>query len=91
MLPQSKLHNIGRPSRYELSSLIAIILVYCVFCSMASEMLLYYGSGSPPCWRAMLVLELKELSYSSKLVSFEKKEHKSEDIMKWNPRGQVSF
>jgi len=59
---------------------------------MASEMVLYYGSGSPPCWRAMLVLEEKGLSgYNSKLVSFEKKEHKSEEILKWNPRGQVLF
>jgi len=57
---------------------------------MASEMFLYWGSGSPPCWRAMLVLEEKGLSgYPNKLVSFEKKEHKSEEILKWNPRGQV--
>lgn len=60
------------------------------FCRMASEMFLYWGSGSPPCWRAMLVLEEKGLSgYPNKLVSFEKKEHKSEEILKWNPRGQV--
>ena len=59
---------------------------------MASEMTLYYGSGSPPCWRVMLVLEEKGLSdYSGKLLSFEKKEHKSEEVLKWNPRGQVLF
>jgi len=40
----------------------------------------------------MLVLEEKGLSdYSGKLLSFEKKEHKSEEVLKWNPRGQVLF
>jgi len=53
-------------------------------------MLLYWGSGSPPCWRAMIVLEEKGLQgYESKMVSFEKKEHKGEDVLKLNPRGQV--
>ena len=38
----------------------------------------------------MIVLEEKGLQgYESKLVSFEKKEHKGEDVMKLNPRGQV--
>ena len=59
---------------------------------MASEMFLYWGSGSPPCWSAMLALEEKGLSgYPNKLVSFEKGEHKSEEVLKWNPRGQVSL
>ena len=55
-------------------------------------MFLYWGSGSAPCWRVMLALEEKGLSgYQNKLVSFEKKEHKSEEILKWNPRGQVGI
>ncbi|XP_077982269.1 glutathione S-transferase A-like [Glandiceps talaboti] len=57
---------------------------------MASEIFLYWGSGSGPCWRVMMALEEKGLSgYGNKLVSFEKKEHKSEEILKLNPRGQV--
>ncbi|XP_002731468.2 glutathione S-transferase A-like [Saccoglossus kowalevskii] len=57
---------------------------------MASEFFLYWGSGSSPCWRVMITLEEKGLSgYGNKLVSFEKSEHKSEDILKLNPRGQV--
>lgn len=53
-------------------------------------MFLFWGSGSPPCWRVMLALEEKGLSgYANKLVSFDKGEHKSEEILKWNPRGQV--
>ena len=58
---------------------------------MANDMMLYLGSGSPPCWRAMLVLEEKALQgYHQKLLSFDKKEHKSEEVMQINPRGQVS-
>ena len=38
----------------------------------------------------MLVLEEKGLQgYGNKLVSFSKKEHKGEDVLKLNPRGQV--
>ncbi|KAI8520087.1 hypothetical protein Bbelb_033440 [Branchiostoma belcheri] len=57
---------------------------------MSSDITLYWGSGSVPCWRPMICLEEKGLSgYNSKLISFEKKEHKSDEIMKLNPRGQV--
>ena len=57
---------------------------------MASNMFLYWGSGSVPCWRAMLVLEEKGLQgYGNKLLSFSKKEHKGEEVLKLNPRGQV--
>ena len=57
---------------------------------MAQNMFLYWGSGSTPCWRAMIVLEEKMLSgYGQKLISFSANEHKSEEIMKINPRGQV--
>lgn len=38
----------------------------------------------------MIVLHEKGITdYNQKLVSFDKKEHKSEEIMKLNPRGQV--
>lgn len=54
------------------------------------EMFLYWGSGSSPCWKAMITLEEKGLSgYGQKLISFSAKEHKSDEIMKLNPRGQV--
>ena len=57
---------------------------------MASNMFLYWGSGSVPCWRAMLVLEEKGLQgYGNKLLSFSQKEHKGEEVLKLNPRGQV--
>ncbi|MGH0137878.1 UNVERIFIED_CONTAM: hypothetical protein FKN15_065039 [Acipenser sinensis] len=57
---------------------------------MASSMILYWGSGSPPCWRVMIALEEKNLQgYQQKLLSFEKNEHKSEPVMAINPRGQL--
>ncbi|KAL3044142.1 hypothetical protein OYC64_003889 [Pagothenia borchgrevinki] len=57
---------------------------------MAKEMTLLWGSGSPPCWRVMIVLEEKNLKgYNQKLFSFEKGEHKSSQVMEMNPRGQL--
>ncbi|XP_034456058.1 glutathione S-transferase A isoform X1 [Hippoglossus hippoglossus] len=57
---------------------------------MAKDMTLLWGSGSPPCWRLMIALEEKNLQgYNSTMLSFEKMEHKSEVVMKMNPRGQL--
>ena len=57
---------------------------------MAQDMMIYWGSGSAPCWMALITLEEKGLQgYKHKLISFEKKEHKSEEVLKLNPRGQV--
>lgn len=57
---------------------------------MASKLFLYWGSGSPPCWRVMLVLEEKGLGgYGQKLLHFDKNEHKGEEVAKWNSRGQL--
>jgi len=56
----------------------------------ANDIFLYWGSGSAPCWQVMIVLEEKQLSgYGNKLISFKDKEHKSAEILKVNPRGQV--
>ncbi|XP_070840049.1 glutathione S-transferase A-like isoform X2 [Chaetodon trifascialis] len=57
---------------------------------MAKDMTLLWGSGSPPCWRIMIALEEKNLKgYNQKLLSFDKKEHKSKEVMDMNPRGQL--
>lgn len=54
-------------------------------------MTLLWGAGSPPCWRVMIALEEKEVKdYTKKLLSFEKMEHKSKEVMEMNPRGQVN-
>ena len=50
---------------------------------------IWWGSGSPYSWRALLALEYKELSYDSHLVQFAKQEHKAPALLKLNPRGRV--
>uniref|UniRef100_A0A3P8TVE5 Glutathione S-transferase rho n=1 Tax=Amphiprion percula TaxID=161767 RepID=A0A3P8TVE5_AMPPE len=57
---------------------------------MAKDMTLLWGSGSPPCWRIQIMLEEKQLQgYNHKLLSFEKMEHKSQEVLDINPRGQL--
>ncbi|XP_036949432.1 glutathione S-transferase A-like isoform X1 [Acanthopagrus latus] len=57
---------------------------------MAKSMSLLWGAGSPPCWRVMITLEEKKLQgYRHKLLSFEKGEHKSQEVLEINPRGQL--
>nr|AAC50036.1 glutathione S-transferase [Coccomyxa sp. PA] len=56
---------------------------------MATERKLYWGSGSTPAWRVLIALKEKGLEFDSRLIEFSKGEHKSEDILKLNPRGQV--
>ena len=60
---------------------------------MSSEdFFLFWGSGSSPCWRPMIVLEEKGLGgYPNKLIEFSKQEHKGEYVKKLNPRGQVNL
>ena len=50
---------------------------------------IWWGSGSPYSWRALLALEYKQLSYQSHLVQFAKQEHKAPALLKMNPRGRV--
>ena len=50
---------------------------------------IWWGSGSPYSWRALLALEYKQLSYESHLVQFAKQEHKAPALVKMNPRGRV--
>uniref|UniRef100_A0A3P8TY58 Glutathione S-transferase rho n=1 Tax=Amphiprion percula TaxID=161767 RepID=A0A3P8TY58_AMPPE len=57
---------------------------------MAKDMTLLWGSGSPPCWRIQIMLEEKQLQgYNQKLLAFEKMEHKSQEVLDINPRGQL--
>ena len=50
---------------------------------------LWWGSGSPYSWRALLALEFKQLAYTSHQVQFAKQEHKSAGLLAMNPRGRV--
>nr|XP_061838399.1 glutathione S-transferase A-like [Nerophis lumbriciformis] len=57
---------------------------------MAKDMTLFWGAGSPPCWRVLITLEEKKLQgYTSHLLRFDKMEHKSQKVLDINPRGQL--
>src|SRR5215510_3373783 len=49
----------------------------------------YWASGSPFSWRVLLTLEVKQLPYQSKLITFSKREHKSPEYLALSPRGKV--
>ncbi len=50
---------------------------------------LYFISGSPFAWRAMLALEIKGLPYDSHRLNASKGEHKTPEYLAMNPRGKV--
>jgi glutathione S-transferase len=49
----------------------------------------YWFGGSPFCWRVLLALELKGITYESKLLEASNKDHKSAAFLQLNPRGTV--
>ena len=49
----------------------------------------YWSSGSPFCWRVLLALELKGLSYRSHLLHVDFQEHKAPQMLAMNPRGRL--
>lgn len=50
---------------------------------------IYWISGSPNAWRALLAAEIKGLPYESKLLDFSKGETKTPAFLALNPRGKV--
>lgn len=52
-------------------------------------MKLYWGSGSPFAWRAMLALVVKGVEFEDQLLSFSNKEHKTPEYLEFSPRGKV--
>ncbi|KAJ3609313.1 hypothetical protein NHX12_023836 [Muraenolepis orangiensis] len=57
---------------------------------MAKDMSLLWFSGSPPCLRVMIALEEKNLQgYEQKLLSYEKGEHRTQEVRDVNPRCQL--
>lgn len=54
-----------------------------------SKLEVYWGSGSQPSWRVLLALELKQVPYESKLLSFSQGEHKTPEFLAMNPRHKV--
>ena len=54
-----------------------------------SGMELYWVSGSPYSWRVLLTLEVKRLSYTSRLLEASKGDLKKPEYLELNPRGKV--
>jgi hypothetical protein len=50
---------------------------------------LYWGSGSPPAWRALLTLHEKGLSFRSEMITFDSGVLKTPPMLSLNPRGLV--
>ena len=57
--------------------------------SETGERDLYFISGSPPCWTAMLAMAVKGLAYTPRRLDNAKREQKSPEFLAVNPRGQV--
>lgn len=49
----------------------------------------FWGSGSGPAWRVLLTLAVKGVPFTSHLLSFSKREHKTDAMLALNPRGKV--
>jgi glutathione S-transferase len=54
-----------------------------------TDYVLYWGSGSPFASRVMIYLYEKDIAFESCLIQFYKKEYKTEEFLKMNPRGQI--
>jgi glutathione S-transferase len=54
-----------------------------------SDIDLYYISGSPPCWRVMLAMEVKGIPYRPVRLDNSKQEQKSPEFLAINPNGTV--
>ena len=54
-----------------------------------SDITIYWASGSPFAWRAVLTAELKGIDYESVLISFQDGDNTKPDYLKMNPRGKV--
>lgn len=54
-----------------------------------SEITIYWASGSPFAWRAVLTAELKGVDYESALISFGDGDTRKAEYLEMNPRGKV--
>src|SRR5262245_36914597 len=54
-----------------------------------ADLEVFWVSGSPYAWRALLALEVKQLKHISRLLDVSKGEVKAPEYLKLNPRGTV--
>jgi glutathione S-transferase len=50
---------------------------------------IFWASGSPYAWRALLALEIKKTLYTSRLIDFSKGQNRTPGYLSLNPRGKV--
>jgi glutathione S-transferase len=50
---------------------------------------LYWISGSPPAWRVMLAMVLKDIAFTSRRLDHAKGENRTAEYLALNPKGQV--
>ncbi len=50
---------------------------------------IFWSSGSCPAWRVLLALEFKGVPYESHLLQLSKREHKTDEMLRMNPRGTL--
>jgi glutathione S-transferase len=50
---------------------------------------IYWASGSPYAWRVLLTLEWKGIAYESRLLSFQKGDHKTDAYRAISPRAKI--
>jgi glutathione S-transferase len=50
---------------------------------------IYWFSGSPFAWRALLTLEMKHINYSSRVLEISKRDNQSPEFRALSPRGKV--
>jgi glutathione S-transferase len=53
-----------------------------------SDVTIYWGSGSPFAWRALLTAELKGVDYESALISFGDGDLRKPEYLEMNPRAR---
>ena len=54
-----------------------------------SDIAIYWASGSPFAWRALLTAELKGIDYESVVISFQDGDNTKPEYLRMNPRGKV--
>ncbi len=50
---------------------------------------LFWGSGAPAAWRVIIALEEKGVQYDSRMLSFERGDMKTKEMLQLNPRGKL--
>ncbi len=84
-----RIDDVAGERRFQGSSEVAGQLACARVYKRGMSLTFYYGSGSPFAWKVWLALEHKQLPHEFKLLSFDRKEHRTPEFLAINPRGKV--